>query len=287
MLARTIVWMSGAALVVVPGSAFAANASAVVDYDLGSGFHDSYTDVTTALGETSRDTGLGFGANPPLYLSNPYGNPWRPEDWVSIGQGGHITLQLENYALELDDAPELNVLVFQQILTQNGQTWYDRQASVSVSENGTDWFQLNNGDAIDFDTPATGYVFTDAIPQDGFGTHGAIDPADLDQYVESDYGLPMPGTLDHSSLSAFEAGRADAYGLSGGGNWLDFSETGLSQVGYIRFDVAADAPAYFALDAVYLNNNAVGAPVPEPGSLALLALGAAVALKRRRRSIIA
>lgn len=272
--------LTGAMLLGSGTAAWAANAGRVIDYDLGGGYHPSYTDVSTALGETSRTTGYGWGANPPLFLSNPYQNPWGPQDWVSIGQGGFITLELENYAIALDDAPEINALVFQQVL--NGQLMYDRQAVVSVSENGSDWYALTSGTAISFDTPATGYVFPGSIPMDSSGGYGAIDDADLGQYLESDYGLPMPGELNFGSLADFEASRADAYGLSGGGNWLDISETGLAQVGYIRFDVLSDAPQYFALDAIYLNHDAIGAAVPEPATLGLLAAGLIVTTMRRR-----
>lgn len=256
----------------------AATAGRVMNYSYGSGAHTSYSNVNNALGETSRNTG---GANP-LYLSNPYNNPWRTTDWVSIGKGGHITLELTNFAIPLADAPEINVLVFQQILGVN--PWYQRQARVSVSENGSDWVSLNAGNVLQFNTPATGYVFANnAIPKSG-GSYGGINPATLSNYQESDYGLPMPGTINYGA-STIANTLGDAYGLSGGGNWLDISSTGLSQVGYVRFDVDINAPSasgYFALDAVYLNNNAIGAAVPEPTGLASLALIGLVGLRRRR-----
>ncbi|MEX0744130.1 MAG: PEP-CTERM sorting domain-containing protein [Phycisphaeraceae bacterium] len=281
-MTRLQIGLFGCAILLSGGtSAWAASAGAVVDYDLGTGYHASYTDAATALGETSRTTGHGWGTDPPLYLSNPYSNPWQPGDWVSVGQGGFITLEMENYAVALDDAPEINVLAFQQILQSNGQPWYDRQAVVSVSENGVDWHALSGGTAISFDTPATGYVFADSIPNVD-GTPGGIDPDDLHLYQASDYGLPMPGTLDFSNAASFEASRAEAYGLSGGGNWLDISATGLAQAGYIRFDVPFDAPDFLALDAIYLNHDAVGAPVPEPATLALVAGGLAFVATRRR-----
>ena len=256
---------------------FSANAGRVVDYDLAGG-HASYTDVNTTLGETSRNTGIGFTGD--LMLSNPYNSPWRTSDWVAVGAGGFITLELENYANEQAGAPELNVLVFQQMST-TGNPWYNRQAIVSVSEDASTWFQLNNGDPIQFDTPATGYVFPDSIPLAPDGSYGGVDPFSPIPYDESDYGLVMPGSIEIGPN--FESTRANAYGLSGGGNWLDFSSTGLDRVGYIRFDIASDAPTYFALDAIYLNNDAVGAPVPEPTTLALLSLTSALMLRRRHR----
>lgn len=271
MLGRTVlVWataMSAAPL-------WAATAQSVVNYDFGTDSNAGYHDVSTATGETSRITG-SWGDT--TSLSNPYGNPWSSADWVSIGKGGHITLQLQNYAIPQAAAPELNVLVFQQLNTGDNSPFYDREARVSVSENGTDWVSLNNNNIISFDVPATGYVFDNGIPYDvQWGSYGDILTADLGDYTPSDYGLPMPGTLGSGTL-------AEVYGNSGGGNWLDISSTGLSQVGFIRFDVDANAPAYLALDAVYLNNAAIGAAVPEPAtSLVLGALGLPLLLRRNR-----
>lgn len=281
MSVKPLLFAAVAAVFGGSSSALAAStAGEVLSHNFGTGGHASYVNVNNALGETSRNTGYGWsGSPPPLFLSNPYNNPWRTQDWVAIGKGGHITLKLEHFAEEQADAPELNVLVFQQ-LTTAGQPWYSRQASVSVSKNGVDWFSLNGGGVIDFNTPATGYVFPGTIPQDQFGGFGAINEADLGLYTESDYGLPMPGSINFGAGA--EASRAAAYGLSGGGNWLDFSSTGLDKVGFIRFDVATNAPQYFALDAVYLNNDAIGALVPEPAALSLLALGGVGLLARRR-----
>jgi len=272
MLGRTVLaWAT--ALSAAP--LWAATAQTVVDYDFGSDSNTDYHDVSTALGETSRIT-ASWGDT--TSLSNPYGNPWSSADWVSIGKGGHITLQLQNYALPQAAAPELNVLVFQQLSIGNATIpFYDRQARVSVSENGNDWFALNNNNILSFDVPATGYVFANGIPYNAqYLSYGDINTADLGSYTPSDYGLPMPGTLGSGTL-------AEIYGNSGGGNWLDISATGLAKVGFIRFDVDANAPAYFALDAVYLNNNAIGSAVPEPAMpLVLGALGLPLLLRRPR-----
>ncbi|MCC6423373.1 MAG: hypothetical protein IT447_07820 [Phycisphaerales bacterium] len=275
MLGRSVlVWAT--ALSAAP--LWAATAQSVVDYDFGVDSNAGYHDLSTPLGETSRITGAWGDTTS---LSTPYGNPWSSADWVSIGKGGHLTLQLQNYALPQAAAPELNVLVFQQLNTDGSFTsFYDRQARVSVSEDGTNWVNLNNNNIISFDVPATGYIFNETTPipyNVDWGSYGDINTADLGNYTPSDYGLPMPGTIGVDSLT-------DAYGNSGGGNWLDISSTGLSKVGFIRFDVDANAPAYFALDAVYLNNNAIGAPVPEPAiSLVLGAFGLPMLLRRHRR----
>jgi hypothetical protein len=97
---------------------------------------------------------------------------------------------------------------------------------------------------------------------------------------------------DFGGLSYHNPGGSDILGLlagSGGGKWLDISNTGLSQVGYIRFSVADDGDAStkfnFELDAVSVSHAALGtATVPEPSSIALAVAALVGSIKSVRRA---
>ena len=73
--------------------------------------------------------------------------------------------------------------------------------------------------------------------------------------------------------------------ISAGGDWIDLGTSGLSQVGYIRFEIPSDGDLStdlrLAIDTVAINNAAVGSPVPEPASLLALPLIALVLGRRR------
>ena len=69
---------------------------------------------------------------------------------------------------------------------------------------------------------------------------------------------------------------------------LNLAPSGLSQVDYIQFRVPDDNNASthneLVVDAVSINNNAVGAPVPEPGMAVAMASFVLALLDRRRTS---
>ena len=86
----------------------------------------------------------------------------------------------------------------------------------------------------------------------------------------ADFGKPYVGTLGDFDGLTYPQILAELDG-SAGGTWLDLSGAGLSRVGFIRFDGTGDGP--FELDAVSLASGKIGAPVPEPMSGLLLAVG--------------
>jgi hypothetical protein len=61
------------------------------------------------------------------------------------------------------------------------------------------------------------------------------------------------------------------FGRSGGGNWFDISDSGLSEVQYIRLNGVncGGTSGGIRLDAVFSTANAV---IPEPATLVLLGL---------------
>lgn len=265
-------------------AAWAANAARVVSYTPGTstiGAFNSYLNPDRALGEADRIVGV-FGGTPSLVT--PYNGPFSPDDLVFIGSGGQITLELDHYATPITGATEIGIFTSQFInqsapSSASGDTLLfngDQAGIIRVSEDGQNWVTLGGGALIDLNTPTTGYVFPDAIP-----TWSSGNPADYD---ESHYTTPFTGTLDFNSLDAFEQARAAAYGTTAGGNWLDLSGLGLSRIGYLQIERpgTADQAVAIRLDAIYLSGDAVGAVIPEPATLALLAIGGVGALLRRR-----
>ena len=217
--------------------------------------------------------------------------PFLTNEIVSIGENGHITLRLSNYAIPSDDGPEIGVFTNAGLVETdfpNGQaaptidpnddstSFGMDPAVVEVSEDGVNFFALNNGQEILFDIPSNGY--TDAVSpfDDSPGT------------MESD---PTKPFLEE--LSSFEGLRysemLSLLGGAAGGKWLDISDSGLDRVGFIRFrvddDGDEDTGLNFELDAIAVSSSATGALVPEPHSLWLITtLGGLITYERPRRA---
>ncbi len=239
-------------------------AAAVVSYDAGATPVAGFTTAAAALGEPERFTGEGLFPG----VVSPFYPPYLSSEIVSVGAGGQITLRLSHYAIPQAAEPEIGV--FQNIGLvdldyPNGQagtpatTFGDLdEAIVDVSTDGVDWVSLGS---ITFDVPTNGYTdLTDPF---------SATPGNL----PSDFRQPFTGSLSSfDGLPYFDAGGPDMLDLlagSGGGTWLDISDTGLPKVGYIRFSVANDGDAgtslNFELDAVSISHAATGtAIVPEP-----------------------
>ncbi|MBX3411847.1 MAG: PEP-CTERM sorting domain-containing protein [Pirellulales bacterium] len=262
-------------------------ASQVLSYSPGTTSNPSYNDPTSALGSPERFSGEG---GPFPSVVSPFSPPFLTNELVSIGEGGHLTLRLQNFALPQAGGPEIGVFSNVGIADDNypnGQAgtppfiFGGGVAHVEVSEDGIAWVPLG---LHTFNVPTNGYL--DAGPFDG--TPGS---------VFSDFGKPFTGTLSsfaglpYSSLSDFDI--LDLLDGSGGGTWIDISGSGLSQVGFVRFSVADDGDPFtslkFELDALSLADVAVGAAVPEPSSVALavtggIGLGVGGWLRRKRHN---
>lgn len=243
-----------------------------ISYSPGTTATSGYTNSAAALGSPERITGEGVFPG----VVSPFNPPFLDTELVSIGESGHLTLRLSNYALPLPGGPEIGVFTNVGIADDsfpNGQagsppfTFGGGSASVEVSEDGLFWIPL--GETL-FEVPTNGYQ--DVAPFSG--TPGS---------VLSNFGLPFAGNL--SSFDGLPYGDAVEFDMlellagSGGGTWLDISGTGLAKVGYVRFGVADDGDLFtalnFELDAVSLADAAVGAAVPEPSSVVLALTGGA------------
>jgi hypothetical protein len=134
------------------------------------------------------------------------------------------------------------------------------QAIVSVSQNGSTFIPVS-ANPITFDAPSN--YFTDLASDPSFNTVGGSQAAD--------FAKPFAGALADFNGLNWPATLVLLNG-SGGGEWLDFSSTGLTQVNYVRFEVPSGANYRMVIDAV----SAI--PEPEIGIL----VGAALLFKRRR-----
>ncbi len=261
-------------------------AVAVVSYEQGTTpslewpTNDPYNLAAAAIGQPALLTGSEF----PNVVS-PFSPPFLRDQIVSIGEGGWITLRLSHYVIPQAAGPEIGIF---SNAGQADKAWPSgqaqtpavafgaKEAAVEVSNNGNDWTSLGN---ILFDLPTNAYT-------------DLTDPyAPTAGNVQADFQQPFSGTLsDFDGLPYADASAPDMLDLlagSGGGTWLDLSDTGLSQVGYIRFQMADDGDTgtslNFELDAVSIARSAMGeATVPEPSAIVLATVAGMIWCSRRR-----
>jgi len=280
-------WAGVGAVAVLPCTVRGAfYAAGVVDYVPGDGGTIGYPDPNSALGPPAPLTGVSFGF--PSVLS-PFSPAFDPGQIVQITGGGHLTLRLDHYALPLADAskPEIGVVENVGLVDSTGfggigatdsipTIFGTDAANVEVSADGVNFVGLDgshNPTAVLFNMPAVYYL-----------NAGPYDSASPASPVLADFGKPFAPAGGLSAL-ADKASYADVLAVfngSGGGTWFDISNTGLSKVGYVRFSMPVGSTDTLEVDSVSVGNEAVGAAVPEPSGAAVLMLGAAGFLARRR-----
>ncbi len=231
-------------------------ADSVVRYDAGG---DTYTTASAALGLPNADTGFG--------LLTPFNAAWQDSDLVGISAGGSLELHLSQPLSTRGRTLGVHAGVGLADMnwpngTAGGLYTSPRQATVGVSGDGTNWVSLG---VVSFDTPTNYYSQGVTTP----GYQAAAGPG----AVVADFSKPFDGAEDDFTGQNW-SGILDLLDGSAGGTWLDLSGTGLSQVNYVKFDVADGQRM--------LVDSVVGVAVPEPAAGLVLLTVAGLALVRRR-----
>jgi len=263
----------------------ASYASRVVSYTPGTA-SALWQNPSAALGAASALTGENPGASNYFGFPNilsPFSPAYQGDEIVQIGEGGQLTLQLSNFAV-VGGGKEIGIFTNVGLIDSdypNGMNTFPAtrfgggSANVSVSENGSSWFSLGSKDFV-----MPGFLFPNANP------YLTSPPPSVQM---ADFGRPMPNSFScfdgHDWTKTQNCFLVAQNVWSAGGDWIDLASSGLSQVGYIRFEIPSDGDPNtdlrLAIDTVAINNAAVGSPVPEPaGLLALPLIG--LALRRRR-----
>jgi hypothetical protein len=256
-----------AALVAAPAWGSDPWADHVLSYQPGAGAAPGYQNPLTALGEPSRFTAdLMFPS-----VVSPYSPAFGTDQIVSLGAGGSLVLRFDEPVM--NDAANpfgVDLLVFGNAGYSDtnfpggpaGALFGAGGGTVEVSQDGSNWV-LVPGAAADGAFPTLGYV-------------GLTDP-----YAPAPIGAPTDFTLPlnpgFSGIGLPFAQLIAAYGNSGGGSGIDLAAAGLAWASYVRISNPAGATSTVEVDAL-----SDVAPVPGPGSLAVLL--AATGLCRRRRA---
>lgn len=249
-------------------TAFAGN---VVSYNPGSTPAPGYTNPLSALGSPQRMTGAEF--NFPGAVT-PFNPPFGTDEIVSIGAGGHLTLE---FARPIIDNPlnpfGVDFLIFGNagyidaafpsgIVRPDGLMFGLGAASlVQVSNDLVDWRTVGGG--ADGPFPTLGYLDL-ADPY-------AIDPGQ----VLSDFTRPVDPAFDPRGRTFAEL--VAGYNGSGGGTGFDLAGTGLTSARYVRILNVATAGSV-EIDAI-----SIVTPIPAPASLLLLAGSLLMGVRRRGR----
>lgn len=231
-------------------------ADSVVDYQSGTDFSAGYTDPTTALGEPSRATGGDFPG--PV---DPFSPPYLPEQMVSIGTGGSLTIGF-NQPVRNDPADFFGIdfIVFGATgfnitngdFTGGGITDgslfnpNEGETRILVSQDNATYYELDVTLAPKFDH----YFPTDGAGDFSLPLNPSLTPDDFD-------GLGLSGIRSLYGGSAGGTGYDIAWARDSEGNSVS-----LDGINYVRFEVLSGKAE---IDGVSV--------VPEPSIPALTLLG--------------
>lgn len=241
-------------------------ADSVVAYNPGADPDPGFTDPATALGQPARYTGK-IGGFPGAVT--PFNAAFDPDELVSIGFGGSLTLAFDEPVTNDPLNPfGIDLLVFGNTGFLDldypnglvGGLFGSEGGTIDLSADGDTWITIS--ELADAPMPTLGYLDLDG-------------PYDTDAgSLESDFTKPVDPSFDYAGATWDEI--LAAYDGSGGGVGIDIGAYALDQIAFIRFTNMADDGLAPDIDAV-----ADVAPIPAPATFAILSLAPTI---RRRRA---
>lgn len=256
-----------AASLALPSIQAANHAAWVIDYQPGTGVPDSYRASSAVIGAPSRETPGEFGG--PV---DPFSAPWKPEQLLSLGAGGSLTVRFLAPVFDLATNPfglDFSIFASSAFVITNGDytgggitdgsLFGDNPGStrVSISADGLTFFTLD---------PSHAPLVDGLFPTDGQGKFEIpIDPG----LTGNDFsGLTLDGIRAKYAGSAGGTGYDIAWARQSDGTSVQ-----LDRIEFVRVDVLtgrADIDAFSA--------------VPEPTTLTLTTVGTVLLALRRRRA---
>ncbi len=258
---------------------FSPFASEVVDYSSDLTGSSWYNDPQDVLGKPTTTIPAMWGwPSAKVKIVEPAAGQDRI---TTINSDSYITVKFDHQVV--DDAFNpfgIDFLVFGNAFYATGQSVNDaanmgsymingglfaEPITVSVSQDGINWYTYANGPFADNYYPTQAYQWDQAMyDSTGYGW--------TDQ--EMDFTKPVDPDLQNTLFATGAISAADmiaAYNGSGGGTGFDLAESGLGWIQYIRVTGTGGEIDAFA-DV---------APIPEPATLAILALGTLMMRKKR------
>ncbi|MEY3143394.1 MAG: hypothetical protein RLY21_1887 [Planctomycetota bacterium] len=200
-------------------------ASSVISYAPGSGAVAGFTNPAVALGSPERFTGEGLFPQ----AVTPFQPAYRPNEVVSIGVGGQLTLAFDHDVVDDPRNPfGADLIVFGNAFFTDSSFGLGVVAgiaaeggTISLSEDGIEWVTVK-GRAADGLFPTVGYL--DALP---FSTVAGT--------VESDFLRPVdPSITINDCVGLTYEQLLEVYDGSGGGVGIDLAAHGLARARFVR-----------------------------------------------------
>ncbi len=200
-------------------------ATSVISYAPGSGAVAGFTNPSVALGSPERFTGEGLFPQ----AVTPFQPAYRPNEVVSIGVGGQLTLAFDHDVLDDPRNPfGVDLIVFGNAFFTDSSFGLGVVAglaaeggTISLSADGVQWVTAK-GRAADGLFPTVGYL--DALP---FSTVAGT--------VESDFLRPVdPSIAIDDCVGLTYEQLLEMYDGSGGGAGIDIAAHGLTRVRFVR-----------------------------------------------------
>lgn len=216
-------------------------ANEVLEFDPGVGGVPGYDFAPAILGEPSRFTGVGFFPS----VVSPFSSPYMPDEIVSIGAGGWITVRFEQPIADHPDNPfGIDFLIFGNTAFIDGD--YPNGLAVGLFS--------DDGGVVEVSADGRRWVALPGLADGLFPTVGYLDSGPFDEMpgtIPSDFTRPVDPTLTLDDFLGLDTPAIVAlYDGSGGGAGFDLAGTGLTSISFVRISVPKDSQVSVEIDAL-------------------------------------